>query len=133
MVPVAANHAPDVIDRNLLPGLVSDVLPARDLFQYEEADEFAGVRKMTRLRIVRRADDVAFELVAEDLCVAALGASRHRLPNKGERLMTVESSQLDDLAVQLETVIRKLGFPETKTARVFIDRKSTRLNSSHLG
>ncbi len=34
---------------------------------------------MAGLRIVRGAHDVAFEFVAQDACIAALGAARHRL------------------------------------------------------
>ena len=66
MVPVATNHAPNVIDGDVLPGLVPDVLPARDLFQDQKADFVAGVKEMARLRIMRSTGDVALELVPQD-------------------------------------------------------------------
>ena len=83
MVPVAADHAADIVDGDILPGFVSDVLPAGNLFENEQADLVAGIKKMTRLRIVRCADDVALELVAQDLCVAALGAAGMACPTNG--------------------------------------------------
>jgi hypothetical protein len=46
MIPVAANHAADVVDGDVLPGLVADVLPARDFFQHEEAEFVAGIEEM---------------------------------------------------------------------------------------
>ena len=125
MVPVAADHAPDIVDGNILPGCVADVLPAGDLFEHEQADFVAGVEKMTRLRIVRGADDVALELVAQDLGVAALGAAGHGLPDKGKGLMAVESAQLDDLAVQFEAVIGKLGLAKAEAAGVFVQKLGT--------
>src|ERR1039457_5730889 len=122
MVPVASYHAAHVVDGDLLPGFVPDVLPARDFLQHEKADFVAGVKKMTRLRIMRGANDVAPELFTQDLRVGALSASRHGLPDKWEDLMTVEAAQLNALAVQLEAVIGNLGLAETETAGVCIQQ-----------
>src|SRR5271165_155852 len=69
---------------------------------------------------MRGANDVAPELVAQNLRVAALRTRRHSLPDPGESLMTVEPAQLDDLAVELEAVIGELGFAEAETAGVFV-------------
>src|SRR2546423_10003559 len=80
---------------------------------------------MPRLRIVRCSHDVAFELVAQDLCVASLGASRHRLSYIGEGLVTIKPAQLDHLSIQLKTMIRELRLSETKSPRVFINNLST--------
>ena len=121
MIPVATNHAADVIDGNVLPVFVANVLPAGDFFQNQQADLVAGIEKVTRLRIMRRANDVAFELVAQDLGVSALRPARHCLTNPREGLMAIEAAQLDDFAIQFETVIGELGFAETKTAGVFVD------------
>ena len=63
MVPVAADHAADVVDRDVFPGLIADMLPAGDLFEHQQADFVAGIEKMARLRIVRGAHDVALELL----------------------------------------------------------------------
>src|SRR2546423_4333626 len=80
---------------------------------------------MPRLRIVRCSHDVAFELVAQDLCVASLGASRHRLSYIGEGLVTIKPAQLDHLPIQLKSMICKLRIAETKSPRVFIKNLST--------
>ncbi len=70
---------------------------------------------------MRSANDVALELVAEDIGVPSLRATRHCLTNPWEGLMAIESAQLDDLAIQLEAVIGELCFAESETARVFVD------------
>ncbi len=75
------------------------MLPAGNFFEDKEAHFVAGVQEMARLRIVRGAHDVALEFVAEDARIAALGAAGHGLANEGERLMAVEATELDDLAV----------------------------------
>ena len=46
MIPVAANHAGDVVDRDQLPEFVADVLPARNLFEDEKAHFVAGIEEM---------------------------------------------------------------------------------------
>ena len=60
MIPVAPDHLLHVAHRQILPGLVADVLPAGDLFEDQQAGFVAGVQKMRRLRIMRGAHDVAF-------------------------------------------------------------------------
>src|SRR5437660_3634070 len=70
---------------------------------------------------MRSANDVALELVAEDIGVPSLRSAGHRLPHPGKSLMPVESAQLDDFAIQLEAVIGELCFAESETARVFVD------------
>src|SRR5213592_645997 len=110
MIPIASNHAADVIDGEQLPGFVANVLPAGNLFEDKQAHFVAGIEEMTGLRIMRSAHDVAMEFMAQDAGIAALGAAGHGLADEGKRLMTVEAAELDDFA---------------------IDRKSTRLNSSH--
>src|SRR5580698_837043 len=107
MIPIAANHAENIVYRNILPRSVADVLPARYFFQDEKAKFVACIQEMPRLRIVRSAHHVAFEIVTKDLRIAPLHASRHGLAHKGEGLMAVEPAQLDDLAVQLEAVFGK--------------------------
>ena len=116
MIPIAADHAPHIINGEFLPGFVADVLPARNFLEHEKADFVARIKKMPGLRVVRSADDISFELVAEDLRIAALYSSRHGLPDPGKGLMAVEPAQLDDLAVKCETVIGKLGFAQSKAA-----------------
>ena len=59
MVPVAANHTRDVVDRDVLPGQRPDVLPAGNLLQHQQSNFIAGIQKMPRLRIMRGAYDIA--------------------------------------------------------------------------
>ena len=120
MVPVAANHAAHVVDGDQLPRLVADVLPAGNFLQHQQSDLVAGIEKVARLRIVRGAHDIALELVAQNLRVAALRAAGHGLADKGKGLMAVQAAQLDDFAVEFETVIGELGFAKTDGARDFV-------------
>ena len=76
MIPVALDHAVDVVDGDILPALIADMLPAGNLFQHQQADLVAGVEEVARLRIVRRADDVALQIFAQDDGVLPLHAAR---------------------------------------------------------
>src|SRR5208283_895133 len=122
MVPVATDHAPDIVDGDLLPRFVTNVLPTGDFLEHEQAQFVAGVEKVTRLRIMRSADNVALELSAQNLRIAALGAAGHRLPDEGKRLVTVQSAELDDLAIQLEAVVGELSLAKTKAARISVQQ-----------
>src|SRR5215468_4541023 len=99
MIPVSPDHSAHVVNRELLPCLIANVLPSRNLFEYQKANFVTGIEKMPRLRIVRSSHDIAFELIAQDLRIATLNATRHRLADKRERLMTIEPTQLDDFAI----------------------------------
>ena len=118
MVPVAANHAADVVDGDLLPVLVADVLPAGNLFEDEQADLVAAIEEVARLRIVRGADDVAVEVLAQDVGILALHACGHRLTDEGKGLVAIEAAQLDDFAVEREALVGEDGFAEADAARV---------------
>src|SRR5882724_579423 len=52
MIPVPPDHSADTINRNLLPGLWTDVLPPRNFLQYQKSNFIAAVKKVPRLRIV---------------------------------------------------------------------------------
>ena len=111
---------------------VADVLPSGNFFEHQQADFVAGIEEVARLRVVRGADDVALELVAQNDRIAALGTAGHGLADEGEGLMPIESAQLDDFAVQLEAVIGELGFAEAEAAGVFVEelRSATQANAS---
>src|SRR3989442_1479436 len=120
MIPFAADHAANVADGDVLPGIIADVLPAGDFFEDEQTHFVAGIEEMAGLRIVRSAHDVATEFVAEDARIAALRAARHGLADEWKRLMAVKAAQLDDFAVQLEAVIGEVRFTEADSAFVLI-------------
>src|SRR5215471_13789913 len=103
MVPVATNHALDIVHRQIFPAGIADVLPTGNLFQYQQSVFIASVKKVRRLRIVRCANDIAVEIFAQNPGVAALDASRHRLANKRKGLMAIQSAELQMLTVEKET------------------------------
>ena len=92
MVPIAADHAAYVVDGNLFPFLISDVLPAWNFLEHEQADLVASIEKVARLRIVGRTHDVAMEVLAQDVGVLSLNASGHGLTCKRKCLVTVQSA-----------------------------------------
>ena len=61
------------------------------------------------------------EVVAQNIGIAALHAARHRLADEGKCLVAVEAAQLDDFAVQLETVIGESRLAKTDVARIAVD------------
>src|SRR5205814_5568708 len=79
MVPVTPNHSAYIVNRKILPWLVPNVLPARDLFKHQKPKFIAGIKKMRRLRVVGGADDIAFEFLLENLSITPLRSSRHGL------------------------------------------------------
>src|SRR5215471_20014270 len=95
MVPVTPDHATDIVNCQILPLLISNVLPARDFFQHQESQFIAGIKKMRRLRVVRSANNVAFQFLLENLSVPPLHPSRHGLTNDRKSLVTVETTKLD--------------------------------------
>src|ERR1700716_4371269 len=105
MVPVAADHAADVVDGDLLPRFGADVLPAWDLFEDQEADLVAAVEEVARLRIVRRSDDVAVQVLPQDFRVLTLYARGHCLADEREGLVAIEATELDDFSVEREAVV----------------------------
>src|SRR6516225_744188 len=70
---------------------------------------------------MRRADDIAVQVLPQDVSVFALAARRHGLPYVRKGLMAVESAKLDDLAIEREPAIGKCGFAKTDPPRVFIN------------
>src|SRR5438874_6544903 len=120
MIPIAPDHAADVVDRDLFPCLVANMLPRGNLLTHEQATLIASVQEVLRLRIMGGTDDVAVQLVSQDVGIAALYPPRHRLTNIGEGLVAVEAAQLDDLTIQFEAMVRKLSLPKAEAARIFI-------------
>src|SRR5215813_7698032 len=120
MVPIAANHATDVVHRQILPGLVAYVLPAGNFFQHQEAHFIASIKKVWRLRIVRGADDVDLQLILQNLSIAPLHPRRHRLAHERKRLVPVQPAKLYHFPIQLEAVIGELRLPETDAALDFV-------------
>ena len=120
MVPVAADHAAHIVDGDVLPRLVADVLPAGNLFEHQQSDFVAAIEKVPRLRIVRGAHDVAAEVRAQNVRIAPLHAARHRLADIGKGLVAIESAQLHDLAVEREAVVGERGFAKADAPRLLI-------------
>jgi hypothetical protein len=121
MVPVAPDHPADVVNRQFLPLLVSDMLPSGNFLQGEQSYFVACVEEMTRLRIVGSANDIALELFAKYLGIATLTTPGHCLADEGESLVSVETAKLDYFAVQCEAMISELGLAEAKATGVLVE------------
>src|ERR1700735_3969210 len=100
MVPIATNHAANIVDRNFFPFLVANMLPSGNLLQDKQADFVAAIEEVSGLRVVGCADNIAMKVFAQNICIFALNARGHCLANKGKCLMPIEAAQLDNLPVQ---------------------------------
>src|SRR5437763_2795413 len=78
---------------------------------------------MGRLRIVRGADDVAFQLFFENPGIAFLHPRRHRLSNKWKHLVAVEAAEFQMLAVEIKTFGREFGLAESDAGFVVVVTK----------
>jgi hypothetical protein len=56
------------------------------------------------------------QVPAEDFGVAPLHTPRHRLTDKRKSLVTIETAELEDLAIEFEAVIGKLRLTKTDFA-----------------
>src|SRR5206468_3765266 len=74
---------------------------------------------------------VAVEIVAQDIRILALHPRWHRLSDKRKGLVTIEPTQLHDLAIQREAVIREGGLAESDAPRILIDR-AARFQQPHV-
>src|SRR5450432_2499189 len=70
---------------------------------------------------MRSTNDVALELVAQNVGVASLAAPGHGLADERERLMPVEAAELDDFAVEFEAVVSEFGVTEADAAVIPIN------------
>jgi len=84
-----------VIDGDVLPGQIANVLPAGNLFEHKQADLIAGIEEVARLRVVGGADDVAPEVLAQDDGILRCTRAGMAWPTMG-RSDGVEPAQLDD-------------------------------------
>src|SRR5215469_5726968 len=71
---------------------------------------------------MRRPHNIALQVLPQDISIAPLHASRHRLADPRECLVTIKAAKFDDLAIEFEAMVGELGFAETDHARVLIDR-----------
>jgi hypothetical protein len=62
-IPVTTNHTSNVVDGDVPPRFVADMLPSGDFFEHKKTKLIAGIEEMSRLRVVRRSHDVALETV----------------------------------------------------------------------
>ena len=76
------------------------MLPAGNLLEHQQANLVAAIEEVARLRIVRGADNIAVEILAKDFGILPLYARRHGLAGKRKCLVTIQSAQLHDFAVE---------------------------------
>src|SRR5258708_12008743 len=105
MIPVAPDHAANVVDRNILPGLVADVLPPRNFLQHEQSNFVARIQKVPRLWIMRRSNNVALEFMTKNVRIPPLHPPRHRSSNERESLVPIPSARLYNLALYREPLV----------------------------
>src|SRR2546421_11386262 len=121
MIPITLNHLLNILQGELLPIIIADVLPARNFLEDQQAIFIAAIQKMRRLWIMRSAHDVALEFFAQNPRVALLDSRGHCLANVGKSLMTVQPAQLQMLSVQVEAFRCELRFTKSDPRLKLID------------
>ena len=94
MVPVAGDHAPDILDAFVLPAFAADMLPARHFLKNQKPQFVATVEEVVGLRIVRGAHHVELEFALKDFRVALLRRLAQSIADIGEGLVAVEAAEL---------------------------------------
>jgi len=97
------------------------VLPSGNLFQNQQTYLVAGIEKMTRLGIVRSANNVAPQAVAQNHRILPLHATRHRLADPWKRLMAVETAEFDDGSIEGESLRRETRLAKPDATHVVVD------------
>ncbi len=98
------HHFPQVFQGLLLPGLVPDVLPARQLRKHQQAQPVTFIDKMLALGIVRGAHRVALQLLLQNPGVLPLQALRGGIADIGIALVPVQAPEEGFLPVEIEAV-----------------------------
>ena len=132
VVPVAPDHLAYVANRDILPRLVANVLPARNLLENQQAQFVAGVEKRGRLRIVRSPHDIAVQFPPQDPGIPALHTRRHRAAHVGKRLVPVQAAQFHGLAVEHEAGGRVARLAEADSGVILVPRFSVRKPHHHV-
>jgi len=122
VIPIAAHHLLDILQGELLPIVVADVLPAGNLFEHQQPICIAGVEKVRRLRIMRGPHDVTVQFLSQNPGVAFLNSGGHRLTGVRKSLMAIKAAQLQMLAVKVEAIGCELSFAKSDTRFVLIDQ-----------
>src|SRR5581483_444845 len=92
-----------------------------NLFEHQQPKFVASVQKIRRLRVVRCPHNIALQFPFQDVSIAALRTRTHRLADERERLVSIQTTQLDHFSVQLEAMIRELRLAKADTSAVFIE------------
>ena len=93
MVPVLQHHLPGIFHSLIFPVSVTDVLPAGDLGEYQQAQPVAFVNKMVALGIVGGADRGAAQFFFQDPGILPLEALRCGISHIGPALVPVQAPE----------------------------------------
>ena len=112
MIPVLHYHVLGIPHGLILPLLISDVLPPRNLRKHQKPQFIAPVKKMMRLRIMRGTHRIQLQFVFQNICIPFLHGFRHRISHIRIALVPVQSPQFQLPSIQIKTVPAKMRFPE---------------------
>ena len=108
-------HLTHVLQAHFSPlRVLADVLPTRDLGEYHETQLVALVEEVLAVGIMRSTREVDSQLVPEVDRVGFLRRSRHSVSDVRIGLMTVETSYLEQIAVEVEAVFSEFTGSETR-------------------
>ena len=117
MVKSFHDHVMDVLDAEVFPCIIPDVLPSWDFLEDKKTDFIAAVQEMGGLRIMACPDNIDPDFIFQDIGVLSLGPFRHGIAHIRIGLMAVQPNQLYLISVEAESFRLKRYVPEAKTLR----------------
>jgi len=122
MIPVLQNHLLQHMACQVLPGCVTDVLPAGQLREDQKPHFITGIQKMLALGIVAGAHGIAAQLLLQDAGILPLQALRGGIADIRVALMPVQTPQKGLFPVQIEAVRPENRRAEAETGLAHVQR-----------
>src|SRR5579883_1152889 len=122
MVAVPAHHLAHIPHHQILPGIVTEILPAGRFFPYHETELVAGIEEGLRLRVMRTTHHIAMQFAAKDFSIAAQDTGRHSTPDIRIEFMAIETEQFEPAAVQEKAVDFKARITESNPGAVLMQQ-----------
>ena len=101
VIPILLYHLPGIFYSLCLPRLVTDVLPAGDFREDQNAQLIAAVKEVVGLGVMGGAHGVEAQLVFDQVSIPFLHGFRHGVAHIGIALMPVKATELCTLAIYI--------------------------------
>ena len=121
MAAVLYKHLPQHLAGGVLPTVIPDVLPARQLGEHQQTPPVALVQKILALGVVAGAHSGAVQLLLQNAGILPLQTFRCGVADVRVALMSVQSPQKGLFAVEIKAVCFKFCRAEAKGHLLAVD------------